>query len=123
MTHIHQWSRLTTLHLGRYAEYFVKMEFTLHGFDVYSAEVDDKGIDSVIRKHETQYYDVQVKSARELSYIFFPKEKLRRPRICSRLLCFLRMTNRLYCIFYRQQFGLHSNKPRQQSFAIHGVSR
>jgi len=51
------------------------MEFTLHGFDVYSAEVDDKGIDFVIRKHEAQYYDVQVKSSRELSYIFFPKEK------------------------------------------------
>jgi len=35
--------------VGRYAEYYVKMEFTLHGFDVYSAaEVDDKGIDFVI---------------------------------------------------------------------------
>jgi len=40
-----RWSKLSTLQLGRYAEYFVKMEFTLHGFDVYSAEVDDKGID------------------------------------------------------------------------------
>jgi hypothetical protein len=37
--------------------------------------VDDKGIDFVIRKHESQYYDVQVKSARKLSYIFLPKEK------------------------------------------------
>ena len=51
------------------------MEFTLHGFDVYSAEVDDKGIDFVIRKGEQQYYDVQVKSVRDLTYIFFPKEK------------------------------------------------
>jgi hypothetical protein len=75
MTQRQRWSRLSTLQLGRYAEYFVKMEFTLHGFDVYSAEVDDKGIDFVIRKHESQYYDVQVKSARGLSYIFFPKEK------------------------------------------------
>lgn len=52
------------------------MEFTLHSFDVYSAEVDDKGIDFVIRKSEGCYYDVQVKSARGLSYIFFHKEKL-----------------------------------------------
>ena len=75
MAQIHLWSQLSKQQLGRYAEYFVKMEFTLHGFDVYSAEVDDKGIDFVIRKDEGQYYDVQVKSARDLTYIFFPKEK------------------------------------------------
>jgi len=75
MAEKYHWSKLTTLQLGKYAEYFVKMEFTLHGFDVYSAEVDDKGIDFVIRKHESRYYDVQVKSARNLSYIFFPKDK------------------------------------------------
>ena len=71
----HLWSELTKLQLGRYAEYFVKMEFTLHGFDVYSAEVDDKGIDFVIRKDEGRYYDIQVKSARNLTYIFFPKDR------------------------------------------------
>lgn len=43
------WSRLSSLQLGRYAEYFVKMEFTLYGFDVYTSEVDDRGIDFVIR--------------------------------------------------------------------------
>ena len=75
MTQRHQWSQLSKLQVGRYAEYFVKMEFTLHGFDVYSAEVDDKGIDFIIRKDEDRYYDVQVKSARNLSYIFFPKDK------------------------------------------------
>ena len=46
----YDWSRLTHLQVGRFAEYFVKMEFTLYGFDVYQAEVDDKGIDFVIRK-------------------------------------------------------------------------
>jgi len=51
------------------------MEFTLHGFDVYSPEVDDKGIDLVVRKDEGQYYDVQVKSARDLNYIFAKKAK------------------------------------------------
>jgi len=63
--------------LGRYAEYFVKMEFTLFGFDVYAAEVDDRGIDFVIRKGDNSYYDVQVKSVRRLNYIFFPKDKFR----------------------------------------------
>lgn len=72
------WSKLTKLQLGRYAEYFVKMEFTLHGFDVYSAEVDDKGIDFVVRKDADKYYDIQVKSARLLktgNYIFMQKAK------------------------------------------------
>lgn len=51
------------------------MAFTLHGFDVYSAEVDDKGIDFVVRKDAKRYYDVQVKSARDLNYIFFWKDR------------------------------------------------
>ena len=43
----YDWSRLNHLQLGRYAEYFIKMEFTALGFDVYSAEVDDKGLTSL----------------------------------------------------------------------------
>jgi hypothetical protein len=46
----YEWNRLSPLQVGRYAEYLVKMEFTLYGFDVYTAEVDDKGIDFVVRK-------------------------------------------------------------------------
>jgi hypothetical protein len=45
----YNWGSLTTLQLGKYAEYFVKMEFVQHGFDVYSVEVDERGIDFVIR--------------------------------------------------------------------------
>lgn len=75
MAEIHQWSRLGSLQLGRYAEYYAKMEFALHGFDVYTAEVDTKGIDVVIRKDANRYYDVQVKSARNFNYIFLPKDK------------------------------------------------
>ena len=69
------WSQLNHLQLGRYAEYLTKMEFTANGFDVFTAEVDDKGIDFVVRKSDNQYYDVQVKSCRNLMYIFFPKDK------------------------------------------------
>jgi len=35
--------------------------------------VDNKGIDFVIRKGEDAYCDVEVKSVRGLSYVFFPK--------------------------------------------------
>jgi len=51
------------------------MEFTLHGFDGYTSEVDDKGIDFVVcDDHREHYYDVQVKSVRNFNYIFFRKE-------------------------------------------------
>lgn len=72
---MHTWDHLNHLQLGKYAEYFAKMEFTSAGFDVYTAEVDDKGIDFVVRKDETAYYDVQVKSARGTNYIFIQKDK------------------------------------------------
>jgi hypothetical protein len=71
----YQWSELNHLQLGRYAEYLAKMEFTSFGFDVFTAEVDDKGINFIIRRSDAHYYDVQVKSSRNLTYIFFPKDK------------------------------------------------
>ena len=72
----YDWGKLNHMQLGRYAEYFVRMEFTRHGFDVYAAEVDDKGIDFIVRKEhrpggtevEYRYCDVQVKSVRRLNY-------------------------------------------------------
>ncbi len=70
----YDWSRLDRGQVGRYAEYYVKMEFTRFGFDVYTSEVDDKGIDFVIRKDE-RCHDVQVKSARGMHYIFLTKSK------------------------------------------------
>ena len=72
----HDWAHLNHLQVGRYAEYLAKMEFTLHGFDVYGAEVDDKGIDFVIRRATDRFYDVQVKSLRPkkgASHAFLPK--------------------------------------------------
>lgn len=69
-----QWSKLSHLQLGKYGEYFAKMEFTKCGFDVYTAEVDDKGIDFVVRKNESEYFDIQVKSVRNNNYVFMRKE-------------------------------------------------
>lgn len=75
----YDWSRLNHLQVGQYAEYFVKMEFTLHGFDVYTAEVDDKGIDFIVRRDDESYFDIQVKSLRESGYVFMRKS-IFRPR-------------------------------------------
>jgi hypothetical protein len=69
------WGKLNSLQLGRYAEYFAKMQFTLLGFDVYESEVDDKGIDFIIRKNEDSFYEIQVKSNFKGNYIFMQKDK------------------------------------------------
>ncbi len=69
------WDHLNPLQVGRYAEYLVKMEFTRLGFSVFGAEVDDRGIDLVVRTDAARHFDVQVKSSRDLSYIFLRKDK------------------------------------------------
>jgi hypothetical protein len=66
---------LTPLQVGRYAEYLAKMEFTLYGFQVYTSEVDDRGIDFVARRGSGPFIEVQVKSARNLNYVFMKKAK------------------------------------------------
>ncbi len=68
------WSSLSHLQLGRYAEYFVKLELTLYGFQVFTSEVDDRGIDFVARSEDGTFYEVQVKSLRKSGYVFLRKE-------------------------------------------------
>lgn len=79
------WSRLNHLQVGRFAEYFVKMEFALYGFQVYTAEVDDRGIDFIVRHESRGFFEIQVKSIRGLDYIFMQKKKfpLRPDRIAA----------------------------------------
>lgn len=53
----YNWSRLNRLQLGKYAEYLAKMESVLCGCDVFTSEVDDHGIDFVIRTRQRNHYD------------------------------------------------------------------
>lgn len=69
------WSRLNSLQLGRYAEYYAKMEFTSFGFEVYTSEVDDHGIDFVAKVRNGKFLEVQVKSIRDSSYVFMRKDR------------------------------------------------
>jgi hypothetical protein len=46
------------------------MQFVLLGYEVYSSEVDDRGIDFVLRRKPGLYWDVQVKSIRRKGYVF-----------------------------------------------------
>ncbi len=71
-----KWSELTPLQLGRYAEYYAKMEFASYGFDVYTSEVDDHGVDFIAKNKAGTYYEVQVKSVRNDNYVFILKDKI-----------------------------------------------
>jgi hypothetical protein len=69
------WTRLNALQLGRYAEYFAKMEFASYGLEVYTSEVDDRGIDFVVRDLHGRFCEIQVKSIRGMGYAFMQKSK------------------------------------------------
>lgn len=71
------WSKLSPLQLGRYAEYYAKMEFASYDFEVYTSEVDDHGVDFIAKNlHNNQFYEVQVKSIRNAGYVFVQKDKI-----------------------------------------------
>lgn len=69
----YRWGKLSRQQVGAYAEYFVKMEFTMLGFQVYTSEVDDRGIDFVARWGNDPFLEVQVKALRGPGYVFMRK--------------------------------------------------
>ena len=83
------WSKLSSQQAGRYAEYFVQMTFTAYRYSVYRTEVDDRGIDCVVRLDNGPYYEIQVKSLRKPGYVFTPKSKT--PLAPDRLIVFAYM--------------------------------
>lgn len=84
-----QWSKLNHLQLGRFGEYYAKMEFTSYGYEVYTSEVDDHGVDFVVKAPGTSdFYEVQVKSLCHGNYVYISKDDF---KIDDRhLVCFLR---------------------------------
>lgn len=70
----YNWSSLNGLQLGRYAEYFAKMEFSMFGFEVFTSEVDDRGIDFVVRRNNGAFKTIQVKSCLKSNYVFMRKQ-------------------------------------------------
>lgn len=69
------WSKLNGLQLGRYAEYYAKMEFASYGFEVYTSEVDDHGVDFIVKTKAGRFLEIQVKSVRQSNYVFMQKSK------------------------------------------------
>ncbi len=85
-----KWSKLNHLQLGRYAEYYAKMEFTSYGYDVYTSEVDDHGVD-FIAKFDGDFYEVQVKAVRNNNYVFIRQDKLELDD--KHIVCYIRFTD------------------------------
>lgn len=67
------WGHLNRQQVGAYSEYFVEMELTMFGFQVYTSEVDDRGVDFVARYETGRYLSLQVKSLRGAGYVFMRK--------------------------------------------------
>ena len=71
------WEKLSPLQLGQFGEYYAKMEFASYGYEVYTSEVDDHGVDFIAKKKDTGiFYEVQVKSQYKGKYLFVKKDKL-----------------------------------------------
>lgn len=71
------WKKLTPLQLGKFGEYYAKMEFASYGYDVYTSEVDDHGVDFIAKDKKTGiFYEVQVKSLYKSNYSYIDKRKL-----------------------------------------------
>jgi len=69
------YQHLNHLQIGRIGEYWVKIWLTLSGLDTYYNDVDDKGIDFIVRLNNDKHIDIQVKTIREhTNYVFVTKE-------------------------------------------------
>lgn len=96
------WDNLSSLHLGRYAEYYAKMEFASYGFQVYTSEVDDHGVDFIAKNAKNEFIEIQVKSLRatnKASYTYILKTKMD-INDNNRLVCFIHFINNKYPIVY-----------------------
>ena len=69
----YNWSSLNTQQVGTYFEYFVKMELTMYGYEVYTTEIDDRSIDFIARKNGCPFIEIQAKCLRSYGYVFMPK--------------------------------------------------
>lgn len=72
-----KWSELSSLQLGQYGEYYAKMEFASYGWEIYTSELDDHGVDFVAKDVKTgDFFEIQVKSIRPGGYAFVFKDKI-----------------------------------------------
>ena len=69
-----KWSGLHHIVLGRIAEMYATIEFLKRGFEIYTTEADNVGVDLLAIDNEKNTYMIQVKACRDGNYQFV-KEK------------------------------------------------
>jgi hypothetical protein len=69
------WEDMSRDQLGRYAEYLSRLIFARSGMDIYLPEIDNKGIDFIIRTARGTFFEIQCKARRQLKYSFIEKSK------------------------------------------------
>lgn len=71
----YNWERLSNIQLGRFAEYYAKMELASYGLDIYTSEVDDHGVDFVAKVNKERFVEFQVKSKLKTEYVFVTRKQ------------------------------------------------
>lgn len=71
------WSKLSNTQMETFGRYFAKMEFESFGFEVYSSEKNEKGIDFIARRDDGFVYEVQTKT------ILYSSEQCRKSAVYS----------------------------------------
>ena len=115
------WEKLSPLQLGQFGEYYAKMEFASYGYEVYTSEVDDHGVDFIAKKKDTGvFYEVQVKSQYKGKYPFVKKDKLVMDD--HHLVCFLHFFQ-TSCLLYILSLRRPGTIQMRHSWTGHMVSR
>lgn len=70
------WSKLSAQQLGAYSETYIKMVLLSYGMSVYSSEVDDHGVDMVMKDKQNRFQEIQVKSVFRGNYVFMKKRMM-----------------------------------------------
>ena len=71
------WSELSPLQLGHIAERYAIIEFLSREHNVFTPEIDDRGVDFVVKsKSSGRLLEVQVKAVRKCNYAFIRKDKM-----------------------------------------------
>lgn len=66
---------LDNLQIGRIGEYWAKIWLTLGGFETYTVDVDDRGIDFVMKLESETFLKIQVKSIKQTTGSIFITKK------------------------------------------------
>jgi hypothetical protein len=70
----YDWHRLTRPQKDKYGEYYLKMELTMWGLDIFASEIATAGADLLVRIDPTLHYEVHTRTVRGFRSVLFDKE-------------------------------------------------